>query len=203
MLLLLYFSIVNLLNLVYADPPYMFCSNTSLYAANSPFENNLQTLMSYLASNASVSKQYHADAGNDPDRVYAQYMCDNYITNENCRACIDAASRDIMQLCPNKRDATVWENLCQLRFSNKMFIGELDFSGNISLYNRKAMENSVQFVPVLNENFCNLSMKAAFDPVQNMYATGKLALPDLDTIYALGQCTTDLSSHDCNTCLQV
>ncbi|KAB5533851.1 hypothetical protein DKX38_016937 [Salix brachista] len=203
MLLLLYFSIVNLLNLVSAHPPYKFCSNTSLYAAHSPFENNLQTLMSYLASNASVSKQYHAYAGNDPDIVYAQYMCYNYITNENCRACIDAASRDIMQLCPNKRDATVWEELCQLRFSNKIFIGELDFSGNIPLYNRKAMENSVQFVPVLNEKFCILSKKAAFDPVQNMYATGKLALPDLDTLYALGQCTTYLSSHDCNTCLQV
>uniref|UniRef100_A0A6N2NF48 Gnk2-homologous domain-containing protein n=1 Tax=Salix viminalis TaxID=40686 RepID=A0A6N2NF48_SALVM len=203
MLLLFYFSIVNLLNLAYADPPYRFCSNKSLYAAHSPFENNLQTLMSYLASNASVSKQYHAYAGNDPDRVYAQYMCYNYIINENCRACIDAASRDIMQLCPNKRDATVWEELCQLRFSNKIFIGKLDFSGNISLYNRKVMENSVQFVPVLNENFCNLSKKAAFDPAQNMCATGKLALPDLDTIYALGQCTTDLSSHDCNTCLQV
>ncbi|KAJ6728747.1 RECEPTOR-LIKE SERINE/THREONINE-PROTEIN KINASE SD1-8 [Salix koriyanagi] len=121
--------------------------------------------MSYLASNASVSKQYHADAGNDPDRVYAQYMCYNYITNENCSACIDAASRHIMQLCPNKRDAI--------------------------------------YVPVLNENFSNLSKKAAFDPAQNMYATGKLDLPDLDTLYALGQCTTDLSSNDCNACLQV
>ncbi|KAJ6377001.1 hypothetical protein OIU76_026040 [Salix suchowensis] len=171
MLLLLYSSIVNLLNLVYADPPYMFCSNTSLYAANSPFENNLQTLMSYLASNASVSKQYHAYAGNDPDIVYAQYMCYNYITNENCSACIDKASQDIMQLCPYNTNATVWEELCQLRFSNKKFIGELDLSGNIPLSNRKAIDNSIKYVPVLNENFSNLSKKAAFDPAQNMYAT--------------------------------
>ncbi|KAF9672182.1 hypothetical protein SADUNF_Sadunf11G0014100 [Salix dunnii] len=202
-LLLLYFSVFKLLNLAYADPPYKFCSNTSLYAANSPFENNLQTLMSYLASNASVSKQYHAYAGNDSDIIYAQYMCYNYITNVNCSSCIDAASQHIMQLCPNKTDATVWEELCQLRFSNKKFIGELDFSGNIPLSNRKVIENSSQYVSVLNEYFSNLSKKAAFDPTQNMYATGKLALPDLDTLYALGKCTTDLSSHDCNTCLQV
>jgi len=203
MLLLLYFSIANLLNLAYADPPYSFCSNTSPYVANSSFQNNLKSLMSYLASNASVSNQYHAYAGNDPDRVYAQYMCYNYITNEKCSACIDAASQDIMQLCPNNRNATVWEELCQLRFSNKNFIGQLDFSGNIPLANRETIENSVQFISVVNENFSNLTEKAAFDPTQNMYATGKLALSDIDTLYTLVQCTTDLSSHDCNTCLQV
>jgi hypothetical protein len=203
MLLLLYFSIANLLNLAYADPPYSFCSNTSPYVANSSFQNNLKSLMSYLASNASVSNQYHAYAGNDPDRVYAQYMCYNYITSEKCSACIDAASQDIMQLCPNNRNATVWEELCQLRFSNKNFIGQLDFSGNIPLANRETIENSVQFISVVNENFSNLTEKAAFDPTQNMYATGKLALSDIDTLYTLVQCTTDLSSHDCNTCLQV
>lgn len=203
MLLLLYFSIAGLLNLAYADPPYSFCSSTSPYAANSPFQTNLKSLMSYLASNASVSNQYHAYAGNDPDRVYAQYMCYNYITNEKCSACIDAASQDIMQLCPNNRNATVWEELCQLRFSNKNFIGQLDFSGNIPLANTETIENSVQFISVVNENFSNLTTKAAFDPTQNMYATGKLALSDIDTLYTLVQCTTDLSPHDCNTCLQV
>jgi hypothetical protein len=106
-----------------------------------------------------------------------------------------------MQLCPNNRNATVWEELCQLRFSNKNFRGQLDFSGNIPLANRETIENSVQFISVVNENFSNLTEKAAFDPTQNMYATGKLALSDIDTLYTLVQCTTDLSSHDCNTCL--
>ncbi|KAI9385146.1 hypothetical protein POPTR_011G027600v4 [Populus trichocarpa] len=157
--------------------------------------------MSYLASNASVSNQYHAYAGNDPDIVYAQYMCYNYI--ENCSACIYAASQDIMQLCPNNRNATVWEELCQLRFSNKNFIGQLDISGNIIVANTETIENPGQYISVVNENFSNLTKKAAFDPTQNMYATGKLALSDIDTLYTLGQCTTDLSSHDCSTCLQV
>eukprot|EP00258_Populus_trichocarpa_P015838 XP_006373142.2 cysteine-rich receptor-like protein kinase 10 [Populus trichocarpa] len=204
LLLLLYFSIATLSqhsSNFLTHPPYKFCSNTSLYEANSPFQNNLQTLMSYLASNASVSNQYHAYAGNDPDIVYAQYMCYNYI--ENCSACIYAASQDIMQLCPNNRNATVWEELCQLRFSNKNFIGQLDISGNILLANKETIENSGQYISVVNEKFSNLTKKAAFDPTQNMYATGKLALSDIDTLYTLGQCTTDLSSHDCNTCLQV
>ncbi|KAG6755864.1 hypothetical protein POTOM_039272 [Populus tomentosa] len=206
LLLLLYFSIATLSqhsSNFLTHPPYKFCSNTSLYEANSPFQNNLQTLLSYLASNASVSNQYHAYAGNDPDRVYAHYMCFNYITFEKCSACIDAASQDIMQLCPKKRDAAVWEELCQLRFSNQNFIGQLDFSGNIPLANTETIENSVQFLSVVNENFSNLTKKAAFEPTQSMHATGKLALSDIDTLYTLMQCTTDLSSHDCNTCLQV
>lgn len=99
-ILLLYFSIANLLDLAYADPPYRICSNKSNYTDNSPFQNNLETLMASLSSNASVSKIFNTSTGIDPDRVYAQYMCLNYVRNESCRTCVAAASQEIRkQLC--------------------------------------------------------------------------------------------------------
>ncbi|KAI7999327.1 Cysteine-rich receptor-like protein kinase 25 [Camellia lanceoleosa] len=36
-----------------------------------------------------------------------------------------------------------------------------------------------------------------------MYATGAVNFTDTETIYALVQCTTDLSPDDCNTCLEI
>jgi hypothetical protein len=202
-ILLLYFSIANLLDLAYADPPYRLCSNKSNYTDNSPFQNNLETLMSSLSSNASVSKIFNTSTGIDPDRVYAQYMCLNYVKNESCRTCVAAASQDIRQLCPGDKKAVVWEELCQLRYSNQRFLGHLDVSGNIPQYNAKNISNPEHLSLVLNKTLSSLIKKAAFDSSANMYATRDEPFTDSDSFFSLVQCSTDLSPNDCYTCLEV
>ncbi|KAB5533856.1 hypothetical protein DKX38_016942 [Salix brachista] len=119
LLLLLCFSLSNFLDLAYADPPYKSCSNNSSYSDNSPFKNNLEILMSYLRSNASVSKLYNTSTGNDLDRIYAQYMCLNYAAHDECSTCIKVASQTITRLCPGDKEEVVWEELCQLRCSSQ------------------------------------------------------------------------------------
>ncbi|KAI9395740.1 hypothetical protein POPTR_004G023788v4 [Populus trichocarpa] len=202
-ILLLYFSIANLLDLAYADPPYRLCSNKSNYLDNSPFQNNLETLMASLSSNASVSKIFNTSTGIDPDRVYAQYMCLNYVTNESCRTCVAAASQDIRQLCPGDKEAVVWGDLCQLRYSNQRFLGHLDVSGNIPQYNAKNISNPEHLSLVVNKTLSSLIKKAAFDSSANMYATRDEPFTDSDSFFSLVQCSTDLSPNDCYTCLEV
>jgi hypothetical protein len=197
------FFISNLLDLAHADPPYSVCSNNSNYSANSTFQNNLQILMSSVRSNASVSKLYNTSTGNDLDRIYAQYMCINYITLDSCSTCITAASQDIMQVCPGDKEAVVWEELCQLRYSNQSFLGHLDVSGNIGRDNKKDVENPEQFRLVVNETLSDLTKQVAFNASANMYATRQAAFTNTETLYALMQCSTDLSPDDCNTCLRV
>ncbi|KAI5590579.1 hypothetical protein BDE02_04G018700 [Populus trichocarpa] len=202
-ILLLYFSIANLLDLAYADPPYRLCSNKSNYIDNSSFQNNLETLMASLSSNASVSKIFNTSTGIDPDRVYAQYMCLNYVTNESCRTCVAAASQDIRQLCPGDKEAVVWGDLCQLRYSNQRFLGHLDVSGNIPQYNAKNISNPEHLSLVVNKILSSLIKKAAFDSSANMYATRDEPFTDSDSFFSLVQCSTDLSPNDCYTCLEV
>ncbi|KAL9355664.1 hypothetical protein Peur_053634 [Populus x canadensis] len=202
-MLLLYFSIANLLDLAYADPPYRLCSNKSNYTDNSPFQNNLGILMASLSSNASVSKNFNTSTGIDPDRVYAQYMCLNYVTNESCRTCVAAASQDIRQLCPGDKEAVVWGELCQLRYSNQRFLGHLDVSGNIPQYNPKNISNPEHLSLVVNKTLSSLIKKAAFDSSANMYATREEPFTDSDSFFSLVQCSTDLSPNDCYTCLEV
>jgi hypothetical protein len=202
-LLLLCFSLANFLDLAYADPPYKGCSNNSSYSANSPFQNNLQILMSFLRSNASVSKLYNTSTGNELDRIYAQYMCLNYVTHDECSTCIKVASQTITRLCPGDKEAVVWEELCQLRYSSQNFLDHLDVSGNIPQYNKKDVKNPVQFRSVVNETLDNLIKQAASNASANMYATTEVPFNDTYTLYALVQCSTDLSPDDCNTCLRV
>ncbi|KAG5234792.1 receptor protein [Salix suchowensis] len=201
-LLWLCFFISNLLDLAHADnPPYKACSNNS---SNSQFQNNLEIILSYLRSNASVSKLYSTSTGNDHDRIYAQYMCLNYVTNDNCRTCIATASEVIMQLCPEDKEAVVWEEICQLRYSNQSFLGHLDVSGNMALDNKEDLENPAQFILVVNETLNDLAKQVAFNASTNMYATRKVAFTNTDPVLcALMQCSTDLSPDDCNTCLRI
>jgi hypothetical protein len=202
-ILLLYFSIANLLDLAYADPPYGLCSNNSNYTDNSPFQNNLETLMSSLSSNASVSKIFNTSTGIDPDRVYAQYMCLNYVKNESCRTCVAAASQGIRQLCPGDKEAVVWGELCQLRYSNQRFLGHLDVSRNIHQQNPENISNPEDLSLVVNKTLSSLIKKAAFDHSANMYATRDEPFTDSDSLFSLVQCSTDLSPNDCYTCLEV
>ncbi|KAJ6706925.1 CYSTEINE-RICH REPEAT SECRETORY PROTEIN [Salix viminalis] len=202
-MLLLYFSIANILDVAYTDPPNGLCSNNSNYTDNSPFQNNLETVMSSLSSNASVSKIFNTSTGIDPDRVYAQYMCLNYVTHEKCSTCIAAASQDIRTLCPGDKEAVVWEEDCQLRYSNQSFLGSLDVSGNIPQYNAKNISNPEDLSLVVNKTLSGLIKKAAFDPSANMYATEDGPFTNGDSFFSLVQCSTDLSPNDCYKCLEV
>ncbi|KAJ4840529.1 hypothetical protein Tsubulata_027341 [Turnera subulata] len=204
-LILVSCCIANLLCLTVADVPFFLCSNTTNNGtANATFQTNLEKLMTSLPSNASASKLFNTSIGDDPSRVYAQYMCLDYITNVSCSTCVRLATADIMQLCPNDMGATVWEELCQLRYSHKNFLGRLDVSGNIPLDNKRniSSEDLPLFLSVVNKTVSNLIRKAAYDPSANRYATGQTPFSD-DTLYALVQCTADLSPDDCSTCLDV
>ncbi|KAG2688172.1 hypothetical protein I3760_09G082600 [Carya illinoinensis] len=190
-------------DLAYADPPYSFCPNTSNYTDGDQFQKNLNDVLHFLTSNASASKFYDSSTGNGTDHLYGAHMCLNYITNETCRDCIATAAQDILQVCPNTREAVVWEEVCQLRYSNQNFFGQVNVTGNIGLDNQQNISQPEQFKSVVKETLNNLTTEAsAFNlSAKLMYATGEAAFED-KTIYALVQCTRDLSGDGCNSCLQ-
>ncbi|THG21876.1 hypothetical protein TEA_021216 [Camellia sinensis var. sinensis] len=92
----------------------------------------------------------------------------------------------------------------QLHYANESFFGTLDVTGNIWKYNAKNVSDDELgwFISVVNDMLHKLSRLAAFNPSYGMYAIGVVNFKDTKTIYALVQCTIDLSSDDCNTCLE-
>ncbi|KAH9723226.1 cysteine-rich receptor-like protein kinase 10 [Citrus sinensis] len=122
-LILIYCLTANLHDLAIGDsPPYNICSTSTAGSARaSTIDDNLQNVLTSLASNANAAKFSNASFGNDSDRVYGLYMCLNYISAETCNDCITTASQDISKLCPNKTEAIVWEEVCQLRYAYQNF----------------------------------------------------------------------------------
>ncbi|KAH7545815.1 hypothetical protein FEM48_Zijuj01G0133900 [Ziziphus jujuba var. spinosa] len=192
-------------NIVGADPPYPLCSNHSHYADNSSFHHSLNNLFYTLSSNSSVSKFYNTYAGNNLDRVYGLYMCFGNTTIEVCNTCISTASQDILKHCPNRKEAIIWEEHCQLRYSNTKFFSTLDIIGNQAQRNSMNILESERrrFKDALNITLSRAVKDAVYDPSPDMYAAKKVRYLKSETLYAQVQCTGDLLANDCNTCLQI
>ncbi|KAF4350874.1 hypothetical protein F8388_008056 [Cannabis sativa] len=203
-LLLLYFLLTLLSNLCFADPPYTRCSNTtSNYTDNSLFQSNLQNLLATFPSNASTLKFHTSIMGEkDADKVYGVYMCLNYVNDQLCHDCIATAAQDVLTLCHhNSKEAVVWEELCQLRYSNDNFFGKLsDDTGDIPLRNLQNISQPEEFKSFMTKTLRNLTQTAAYNHDSFSYATGEVSYMD-KTVYALVQCSRDLSPDDCKDCL--
>ena len=54
----------------------------------------------------------------------------------------------------------------------------------------------------MNDTLQNLIKQATFNSSTDMYATKLVVFTDIDTLYALVQCTPDLSPDNCSICLK-
>ncbi|KAK6283622.1 hypothetical protein POUND7_002574 [Theobroma cacao] len=203
LLLLLCSFLFGLHDLALADPPYAHCSNNiSNNLLNSSFQNNLNNLLSLLHSQASISKYNNTSYGNGTDRVYGQYMCLDYVPYDTCQACISAASQAIVNLCRNRTEAVVWEEYCQLRYSDINFFGRLNVADNFFQDNVINISDPVHFQSIVENKLRDLTKRAAFNSSANMYAAGGEPYTGDDTLYAMVQCTRDLSPDNCSKCLE-
>lgn len=193
--------LLSTLTFTFADPPYEICSTSGKYTKGSSFSDNLNNILVSLPSNASISKSFNVSYGNDTTRVYSLFMCLDYVSNQTCQDCIATAAQDILKLCPQAEEAIVWEETCQLRYSNQDFFGKVNVTGNIGKDNVQNVSEPEKFESVVNGLLYNLTEEAAFNVSASFYAIGETPFED-KTIYGLVQCTMDLSASVCSGCLR-
>lgn len=202
LLLLLHCLLLGFCNPVLADIPEKFCPSNSSYATNSAYHDNLNELTSSMKQNASFSKFFQTSSGSYPNIVYGQYMCLNFVSD--CQNCIVKGSEDILKLCPNKTEAVVWEDSCQLRISNREFFGRLDTEGNKPQFNPENISDPGKYGLVVNKTLSFLAWKAVNESPGTYYATKEenFEMGLNQTLRALVQCTRDLTADNCYECLQ-
>nr|GLL24005.1 cysteine-rich receptor-like protein kinase 10 isoform X3 [Ipomoea trifida] len=188
---------------LYVDLPYRLCDVPGNFAENTHLQFNINTSFLALSINASYHNFFNTSIGNGSDTVYSMFLCYNYTTPEACKRCIESATNDVQgDDCSYKNEAIVWEEDCQLRYSTQMFLGTLNSSGNFALDNKHNNSDPELFRSTVNQTLNNLTKLAAFNH-STMYATGTAPFVDGDMIYALVQCSLDLSQHDCQKCLEI
>ncbi|KAM0952317.1 putative protein kinase RLK-Pelle-DLSV family [Dioscorea sansibarensis] len=185
-----------------SDPLYKVCGNTDNYTTNSTYQSNLLALLPSLASNGSGQGFFTETVGRTPDKIYAFILCRGDTNTSMCRSCLNLAGQDIVQLCPYAKAATIWYDDCLLRYSNQNFLASTDNSNVFYMWNVNNVTEPDKFNKLVGELINVTSQYAAFNSTRR-FGTGEANFTASDpNVYALAQCTRDLSGNQCYQCLQ-
>jgi hypothetical protein len=183
------------------DPFYTDCPSNTNYTRGSAFQANLDALLSSIPGAAAASSGFAENVTDPgPDQVYGYAQCRGDVNASDCRACLDAAARDMGSKCTaGQKTAGLFYDKCLLRHSNASFFGDLDTSVVVWLPNG---QNATQpaFSSMLGTLMGNVTERAAYASPRK-FAVGSAALTPFESIYGMAQCTRDLAPDDCNRCL--
>ncbi|KAH7833509.1 hypothetical protein Vadar_007032 [Vaccinium darrowii] len=185
------------------------------YTSSATYQTNRDTLLSSLSAGINKYGYYSSSHGEDPDTVYAMVLCRADAELDLCRECINKATAKLVvcpankppsgwgEFDPNDKEGIVWYDYCTVRYSSKAMEGIMAGDPRIFVWNVKHNVTSIeQFTDALRNLLSNLRVQAAGGGTQRKFALGNAPGPDNYTIYALTQCTPDLSKQDCSDCLQ-
>ncbi|KAL7111225.1 hypothetical protein ACP275_05G075000 [Erythranthe tilingii] len=174
------------------------------YTSNSTYSDNLGTLLSSLSTNINDTGFYSASVGQNRgvDTAYAIALCRADINLDMCRACVRNATVKILDSCPNMNKAILWAEFCTLRYSNEP-IYRVTPTGSYFVNKQEGtgVSNPDQFRQARGLLMDDLRGEAASGGNLMKVAAGNRTVSDFQTIFALLQCTPDISSEECDACL--
>ncbi|KAI3444711.1 hypothetical protein Pfo_001376 [Paulownia fortunei] len=171
---------------------YAGCSQEN-YQQNSPYETNLNSLLSSIVSSASQTLYNIFALGNDttapPDSAtYGLYQCRGDLKARDCSTCIASLISQIALLCPYTYGASLQLDGCFVRYEHTDFLGKLD----TSLRHKKCSAsggNDDEFLRRRDDVLADLQGAIGF----RVSATG--------AVEGYAQCLGDLTAADCSSCL--
>ncbi|KAL0762622.1 hypothetical protein Bca101_078773 [Brassica carinata] len=188
--------------------------NGKNFIPNGTYDANRRLILSSLPSNAAAQDGFYSGSiGQEPSRVYAAGMCIPGAEANDCSACIKGASDWLVQDCTNQTDAYYWAldpTLCLVRYSNNSFSGSAGYWEIVPQYlvmtqylvmNTANINSNLTEFKKIWEGLIHSIIAAASAP-KSRYKADVAALTPFQNIYALMQCTPDISSGDCDNCLR-
>lgn len=187
-----------------AQPEFLsyFCENAANYTTNSTYKRNLDTTLLTLPTTNSGLGFYNFSTGQGDDRVNSVSLCRGDVNLDVCRSCLNDSIVKLRQLCPNQKEAIGYYDYCLLKYSNETILGNRRFKFYVYLANSQNTSNVDQFNSDLRPLMDDLRARAAAGNGLRKFATGNTTGPGFSRIYALVQCTPDLSNAQCNDCLE-
>ncbi|MFQ6644222.1 hypothetical protein Gotur_017915, partial [Gossypium turneri] len=91
---------------------------------------------------------------------------------------------------------------CLARYANRPFFGILELQPTDAGYNTADITSNLTQFDTIWESLMDIVVSKASSGSSTKYATGEADITVFQTIYALMQCTPDLSHKDCDSCLR-
>ncbi|KAK1368444.1 Cysteine-rich receptor-like protein kinase 29 [Heracleum sosnowskyi] len=172
--------------------------NNVNYTSNSLYKANLDTAQSTLisAANTNNSGFYTASVGEGPDQVNALVYCRDDVQPDICRSCVKDSINRLRESCNSTKEADIWYDECVLRYSNGSIFNNVETWPLVYLRNPSNASDMDQF----NKELGDLLYKLKGQATQEKFASGETRYI-FTNIYGLMKCSPDLSSTQCNNCL--
>lgn len=184
-----------------ADPSGVFC-NTNANISNNQISSNIDRLLPQLVQGTILNGYIATSFGKAENQVYGLAQCRADVTGNDCKTCIEGAATEIRKRCPKQADARIWYDYCFLRYDIKDFFGEVDTSYGIFYANVQNVTDPDTFNKELGALIDQISSEAVVSGNKGN-GRGKTKLTPFLTLYALVQCTRDLSQLPCKQCLAI
>ncbi|KAG5622821.1 hypothetical protein H5410_008039 [Solanum commersonii] len=144
---------------------------------------------------------YNSSIALNSDTISVIAQCRGDVQLQICRDCISNATRKILEVCPYKKSAFGYYESCQLRHSNESIIGTVlknprNFAYSIA--NASNPDDFMEDVRILLESLRSEASRGGKRKYASNSTESRLVF---QTIYALVQCTADLSAESCINCL--
>ncbi|GKB17997.1 cysteine-rich receptor-like protein kinase 26 [Tanacetum coccineum] len=206
--ILVWFSFIfsNLTTTTLAQPDFYryLCGhpdNRSNYTENSTFKLNLDNTLSNLLTTNNGFGFYNLSTGQGNDRVNSLALCRGDINPHLCQICLNNSMVEARKVCPNNIYVVLFYDSCLLAYTNDTLLGNTKIRDFAWGTNPQNTTNAAQFNDALRLLMNKLKAVAAAGGPLRKFASGNTTGPDFTTIYALLQCTPDLSKEECNNCL--
>ncbi|TYJ30445.1 hypothetical protein E1A91_A06G130300v1 [Gossypium mustelinum] len=185
---------------------FIRCYDTGNFTINSTYGKNRDLILASLPPNVSAKGGFFtANVGQNADKVYALGMCRGDSSPDDCYKCVNSTIHDLVASCPNQKEALSWEGQpCHVHYADRSFYGTLEELGNPEAgYNTGDIKSNLTEFDAVWESLMDTVVRNASNGSSTLkYATGEADFTVFQKIYALMQCTPDLSHKDCDSCLR-
>ncbi|EPS60083.1 hypothetical protein M569_14720 [Genlisea aurea] len=190
-----------ILFLVKVDAQTYYCfENGGNYTELSAYQMSLQSFLNFAPFNLGYRGFFNFSAG-PPDPIAGIALCRADLQLQDCEACVQNATDEIVKLCPFRRRAILWRENCTLRFSDVPIDGVLALTPLVVLPNPANVSIVQRFNASLTRLLDDLRRQAAASVLFMKVAVGNQTVANSVNIYSMVQCTPDISAGDCDRCL--
>ncbi|KAI3710425.1 hypothetical protein L2E82_40205 [Cichorium intybus] len=186
-----------------ADYGVYSCNNSRNFTSTRYLTTVEAALLSFLENNADNREFFNSSARNDIyEQVNVIAVCRGYIEWGACRMCMIDSITLLPHNCPNQKEAAAWYPACMVRYSDRKILGVLDTWSPNKVATSATANDVSEFNKALRNLTSSLQAKAAGGDSFRKLAVGSVTYGEESlTIYAMMQCSPDLSREQCNKCL--
>ncbi|CAK9320962.1 unnamed protein product [Citrullus colocynthis] len=173
------------------------------FISNSTYKTNLDHVLSSIATAKDTGYGfYNFSYGASSESANAIGLCRGDTKPDICRSCLNNSIYFLTQLCPEQKEAIGWYDNCMLRYSSRPIFGAME---NVPMFFAWLTKDTIPQEDLFRQNLWTLldglKDNASSGGSLRKYAAGSIFGETFGRLYALLQCTPDLSRLQCDACL--